>query len=57
MKNNYWIKTGLDGLKSASKIKVVHKATKAAGKFTGNKIAKKLMKQKAVIDENSRNVE
>ena len=36
---------------------VVHKATEAAGKFIGNEIAKKLMKQKAVIDKNSRNVE
>ena len=34
--------------------KVVHEAT---GEFIGNKIADKIVKQKPVIDENSRNME
>ena len=46
-------KTGLDALKTASK-KVVHKATEATGKFIGNTIADKIVKQKPVIDENSK---
>ena len=56
--------TGRDALKSASK-KVVRKVAEATGKFIGNKIADavakskddKIIKQKPVIDENSRNVE
>ena len=48
--------TGLDALKSASK-KVVHKPAEATGEFLENKIAEKIVKQKPVIDENSRNVE
>ena len=59
MENNYWIQlqnTGLDALKVAFK-KEVHKVAEAIGEFIGNKIADKIMKQKPVIDENSRNVE
>ena len=37
--------------------KVVHKATEATIKFTGNKIANKVAKPKHVIDENLRHVE
>ena len=46
--------TGLNVLKTAYK-KAVHKATKAAGEFMGNKIADKVVKQKPVIDEKSKN--
>ena len=49
-------KTGLDALKVAFK-KEVHKVAEATGEFIGNKIADKIIKQKPVIDENSRNVE
>ena len=48
--------TGLQTLKTASK-KVVYKAVEATGEFIGNKIPDKIVKQKAVIDENSRNIE
>ena len=56
--------TGLDASKSASK-KVVHKAAEATGEFIENKIADalaklnndKIVKQKSVTDENSRNFE
>ena len=44
--------TGLDFLKTDSK-KIVHKASE----FIGNEIADKIVKQKHVIHENSRNVE
>ena len=55
---------GRNGLKTASK-KAVHKAAEVTGKFLGNKIAdtvtksndEKIVKQKSVIDEDSRNVE
>ena len=48
--------TGLHALKTASK-KVVYKAVEATGEFIGNKIPDKIVKQKAVLDENSRNIE
>ena len=56
--------TGLDALKNASK-KVVHKAAEETSEFIGNKIVdavaklnnEKILKQKPVINENSRNVE
>ena len=48
--------TQLDALKTASK-KVFHKAAEATGEFLIIKIADKVLKQKPVIDENSRNVE
>ena len=48
--------TGLDALKTASKI-VVHKAAEATGEFKGNKVTDKIVKQKPVIDENSRDAE
>ena len=55
---------GQNALKTASK-KVVYKAAEVTGKFLGNKIADtvtkssddKIVKQKSVIDEDSRNVE
>ena len=47
--------TGLNALKTACK-KTLHKVAKAAGKFIGNKIADKVVKQKPVIDEKSKNV-
>ena len=56
--NNYrkqLLNTGLDALRTASK-KVVHKAAEITGEFLGNKTANKTVKQKPVIDENSRNV-
>ena len=43
---------GLDALKTVSK-KTVHKAAETTGEFIGNKI----LKQKLVIDKNSRNIE
>ena len=46
----------LDALKTASKI-VVHKAAEATGEFIGNNGADKIVTQKQVIAENSRNVE
>ena len=42
---------GLDALKTVSK-KTVHKAAETTGEFIGNKI----LKQKLVIDKNSRNI-
>ena len=48
--------TGLHTLKNASK-RVVYEAVEATGEFIGNKIPDKIVKQKAVIDENSRNIE
>ena len=56
--------TGLDASKTASK-KVVHKAAEATGEFIENKIADalsklnndKIVKEKPVVDENSRNFE
>ena len=48
--------TWLDTQKSASK-KVVNKADKATGQFLGNKMAKKNVKTKHLIDENPRNAE
>ena len=48
--------TGLNSLKTTSKKVVVHKRAEATGEFIGNKIADKIVKQKPVIDENSRNV-
>ena len=56
--------TGLDALKNAPK-KVVHKAAEETSEFIGNKIVhavaklnnEKILKQKPVINENSRNVE
>ena len=48
--------TELDALKTSAK-KAAHKAAETTGKFIGNKIADKIVKQKPVIDENSRNVE
>ena len=47
--------TGLDALRTASK-KVVYKTAEITGEFLGNKTANKTVKQKPVIDENSRNV-
>ena len=44
--------TGLDAL-----LAVVHKADEAIDEFIGNKIADKIVKQKPVIDKNSRNAE
>ena len=46
--------TGLDTVKKASK-KVVHERAEAIGELIGNKIAKKIVKPKPVLDENSRN--
>ena len=51
-----FLDTGLDALKTTSR-KVVLKATKAIGEFIENKTADKVVKQKPVIYENSRNVE
>ena len=48
--------TGLHALKTASK-KVVHKAFEATCELIGNKVPDKIVKEKAVIDENSRNIE
>ena len=48
--------TGLDALKTATK-KVAHKVAEAKGEFIENKIANKIVKPKAVPDDNSRNVE
>ena len=58
------LETDLDALKTASK-KAVHEAAEVAGEFIRNKFAEavaksnddKIVKQKAVIDKNSRNVE
>ena len=47
---------GLDALKTVSK-KTVHKAAETTGEFIGNKMADKILKQKLVIDKNSRNIE
>ena len=49
-------KTKINALKTASK-KLICKAAEATGEFLGNKIANKIVKQKPVTDENSRNVE
>ena len=49
---NQLLNTGSGVLKATSK-KVVHKAAEATGEFIGNKI----VKQKPLIDENSRNIE
>ena len=43
-------KRGVDALKTASK-KVVHKAAGATGKFTGNKIADKIVKPRDLLAE------
>ena len=43
--------TGIDVLRTASE-EAVHKAAKATGEFSGNKIAEKIVKP----NENSRNV-
>ena len=48
--------TKLDALKTASK-KLTHKAFEATGEYTGNKIANKITKAKAVLEARSRNVE
>ena len=48
--------TGQDALNNSSK-KVVHKAAETTGEFIANKIGDKILKQKPVIFENSRNVE
>ena len=48
--------TQLDALKTASK-KEFYKAAEGTGEFLIIKIADKVLKQKPVIDENSRNVE
>ena len=53
---NQLLDTGVNYLKSAFK-KVVQKAAEAAGGFTGNKIADKIVKPKYILDENPRNVE
>ena len=45
--------TGLKALKTTS-FKVVHKAAEKASEFVGSKIADKIVKEKPVIDENSR---
>ena len=49
-------KTGLDALKTASKI-VVHKISEATGESTGNKITEKIVKLKPASDANSRDIE
>ena len=48
--------TGLDAVKTASK-KVFYKTAETTGEFRGNKITNKIVKQKSVIHENSRDIE
>ena len=49
-------KTGTDALKTVTK-NVAHKAAKATGEFTGNKIANKTLKSKRVPNVKSKNFE